>query len=96
MTKRMVVTEEIATEIINIDAFIKDIKDEKISFDDMVSKVPNSKEAALLCIHFIAASQVKEAICDHHSPDPDWVRILAIMWKHFPEFSTNIEGKRFL
>lgn len=65
--------------------------------DAFLEKVPSSKEAAMLCIHLIASWQLKDAACDHHSVDQDWLRVLAIMWKHFPEFSTNLEtGERFL
>jgi hypothetical protein len=86
---------DLLNEIGNIDAFIKGSNPD-FSFDDVLAKVPNSKDASLFCIHMIAASQVKQAACDHHSPDPDWMRVLAVLWKHFPEFSTNLAGERFL
>jgi hypothetical protein len=66
-------------------------------FDAILEKVPSNKEAALLCIYLIANHEVKNAWCDHHVADPEWLKILAVMWKHFPEYSTNIEtGERFL
>ena len=65
--------------------------------DAFLEKVPSNKEAAMLCIHLIATWQLKDAVCDHQNVDQDWLRVLAIMWKHFPEFSTNIQtGERFL
>jgi hypothetical protein len=66
-------------------------------FDAILEKVPSNKEAALLCIYLMANHEVKNAWCDHHVADPEWMKVLAIMWKHFPEFSTNLEtGERFL
>ena len=80
----------------NINDYLNDKGTDENAFTSLLAKVPGNKEAALLCIHLIASHQVKQAACDHHSPDPDWVKILAIMWKHWPELSTNGEGKRFL
>lgn len=88
--------EKIISEIMNINDYIKDEATSDTELTDLLNKVPGNKEAGLLCIYLIALHQVKQAACDHHSPDPDWMKILAIMWKHWPEFSTNKEGKRFL
>ena len=64
-----------------------------IEVDDIVPKNPG---AALCCVYLFAANHIKDAAADKQSPDPNMIKIFHIMRKHFPEFSTNKEGGRFL
>ena len=48
--------------------------------------VPSTDKACMIAMYMVASSRFSEAICNHESPDPDWVRIMVCLEKINPDF----------